>query len=73
MEKLKKEERAEGFEPSTFCLGSRRSTTEPCPQVQLDYRFEPLGCQADCVPVDRRRVLIRFPTNGGGLSATSLL
>ena len=25
-------ERAAGFEPATFCLGSRRSTTEPCPR-----------------------------------------
>gem|GEM_PF-4211768 len=42
-------ERETGFEPVTFCLGSKRSTTKLLPQYGKDY-------SADCIPGDMRDV-----------------
>ncbi len=40
-----------GLEPTTFCLGSKRSTAELHPQSDWDYMHLGGECQAPCCAV----------------------
>ena len=72
-----------GFEPTTFCLGSRRSATELLPQVDLQVNFTPRGMKNQVAGItfpiiEYRRLLtgylvidILLLQNGSGISVKS--